>query len=289
MDLAVLIVSYNSELYLTECLRSLSENLRGIAHEICVIDNASRDHSAKLIIESFPSVQLIQNNRNRGFAAAINQGIQNTSAPFIFWMNPDARITDGTISALLDYFRQYPAAGILGTRILNRDHSIQLSCRSFPSYSTAFFNRYSFMTRLFPHNAKSRAYLKSDSDHRNIEQTDWVSGAGLLHRRSLVDAIGPLDENYFMYCEDVDFCLRAQKAGWRTFFHPGLTLEHSIGGSSKTVPRKMILERHRSIWHYYKKHFTRNPLKDCLIASGIIIRCLFLLSCSLFKGKHNES
>lgn len=284
-ELAVLIVSYQSARDLSRCLTSLPKYLASISHEICVIDNGSTDGSAALAANNFPSVKLIRNPDNVGFAAAINQGIRNTRAPYLFWMNPDSELTAGNVTEIIRYFKENPKAGIAGIKIQNPDGSLQLSARAFPSYSTALFNRYSLLSRLFPNNRFTQNYLGSDWDHNQIREVGWVSGAGLFHRRELAEKLGLLDEHFFMYCEDVDFSLRAAREGWKTVYHPGLTLSHAIGGSSKALPQRMIRERHRSIWHYYKKHFAGNPFKDALIALCIEIRCRFLLFCASCRRK----
>lgn len=284
-ELAVLIVTYESAKDLPRCLSSLPEHLGSISHEICVIDNGSCDESAALIAKDFPAVKLIRNPENLGFAAAINQGIKNTRAPYLFWMNPDSQLTGGNASVVLQYFKENPKTGIAGIKILNPDGSLQLSARAFPSYSTALFNRYSILSRLFPHNRFTQHYLGSDWDHTQIREVGWVSGAALFHRREVAEKIGPLDEAFFMYCEDVDFSLRASKAGWKTVYHPGLTVSHAIGGSSKSLPVRMVLERHKSIRHYYRKHFSRNPIKDAFILISIEIRCRFLMLCASFKRR----
>lgn len=275
-EIAVLIVSYNSAGDLIRCLTSVISALRSIRHEICIIDNGSKDNSTAVITQEFPSARLISNPENRGFAAAMNQGLHTTQAPYLLWLNPDAEFTGGNLVTVLDYLKTNPKAGILGIKILNPDGSLQLSARSFPSYSTALFNRYSLLSRLFPKNPFTRKYLGTNWDHNEIHAVDWVSGAALLHRRSLLQQIGYLDETFFMYCEDVDFCLRATRAGWGVFYHPGLTVRHAIGGSSKSARLRMVAERHRSIWHYYKKHFKRNPLKDWVTGFSILLRFFFL-------------
>ena len=153
----------------------------------------------------------------------------------------------------------------------------------FPSYRAGLFNRYSLLTRWFPKNRFSRNYLKSDFDHNVIADIDWVSGACLLHRRELIKRPGLLDEKFFMYCEDVDYCFRAKQEGWSVRYHPGASVLHHIAGSSKQLPRKAILERHKSIWHYYTKHFKRNIAKDIAVGAGILGRCAMLLVLNRLK------
>lgn len=286
MQLSIIIVTYNSARHLPACLESISEQLKGVEYEVCVVDNASDDESGAVARAAGERVRLVSNAANLGFSAAVNIGLRNTSGRYCMWLNPDTRVVGGDVRELLLHFDEEPGVGIIGPQLLNADGSVQLSCRSFPSYSTALFNRYSLLTRLFPQNRYSRRYLHTDWDHRAIREVDWVSGACLLHRRALLDDVGDLDELFFMYIEDIDFCLRASRAGWKVHYHPGLRVLHHIAGSSRQVPYSMIVELHKSIWRYYAKHFRRSPPKDAAAASVIWGRCAGMLArAALKRGK----
>jgi GT2 family glycosyltransferase len=283
MLLSVIIVTYNSAQHLRHCLASIEEHLKDVDYEVCLVDNASDDDSADLAGAAGGRVRLLSNSRNLGFAAATNIGLKNTSGHYVMWLNPDATIEGGDVGDLLRYMDRNGDVGILGPQVLNADGTVQLSCRSFPSYSAAFFNRYSLLTKLFPSNRYSRRYLHSDWDHQSLREVDWVSGACLLHRRSLLEDIGELDEHYFMYIEDIDFCLRANRAGWKIHYLPGLRVRHHIGGSSRQVPFSMIVELHKSIWRYYAKHFRRNALKDAVGWAVVWGRCAGMLARAILR------
>lgn len=275
MDLSIIIVNFNSGNWLKTCLASLRNHLSDISYEICIVDNASTDPSLDCITD-FSKIQVIRNAANYGFANAVNAGLLATSGEFILWLNPDAELLNGGVREILDYLKSHHETAIVGPKILNPDHSVQLSCRRFPNFSTAFFNRYSFLTKLFPKNPYSQRYLGSNLDHSKTQKVDWVSGACLFHSRRLIAEIGILDERFFMYCEDVDFCKRAQKAGKDVVFHPAAVFQHQIGVSSRQIHRRLIYERHKSIWIYYKKHFKRNVLLDLATGFGISLRMIFL-------------
>jgi GT2 family glycosyltransferase len=277
MELAILIPTYNSARHLRECLTSIDEHLRGIDYEVCVVDNASDDDTVAIGRSAGPRVHVVANPKNVGFSVAINIGLRQTSARYVMWLNPDAKISGGDVRTLLDHFAANPSAGIIGPKLLNPDGTTQLSCRAFPSYSTALFNGSSILTRLFPRNRFSTRYLYAEWDHETVRKVDWVSGACLLHRRELIDANGELDEQFFMYIEDVDFCLRATKAGWAVVYHPGLSLVHHIAGSSQRVRFWMVLELHRSSWRYYAKHFPRHPVRDAIAIAAVVTRCAVML------------
>ena len=273
MDLSVIIVSFNSAGFIERCLASVDTCLRGVTHEICVVDNASSDQSLELARRAAPEAKMIVSRENLGFAAGVNRGIAATTGRYVLWLNPDAELLDGGAGELIEYCDRHPGVGILGPQLVDPSGRVQLSCRSFPSYRTALFHRYSLLTRTFPNNPGSRDYLMSDWDHRTVREVDWVSGACLLHRRSVLDDIGGLDERFFMYCEDVDFCLRTRQAGRSVRYHPGMRVLHHIGGSGGPAMPRMVVARHRSVWRYYAKHFRRHPLKDAVVAAAIWARC----------------
>jgi N-acetylglucosaminyl-diphospho-decaprenol L-rhamnosyltransferase len=288
MRLSVIVVNYNAARFLERCLSSLEATLQAISHEVCVVDNASTDGSADLIRRQFPGVRLIINEQNLGFAAAINIGLTNTSGEYVLWLNPDSEVLNSGVNELIDYLDLHQSVGVVGARIVDPDGAVQLSCRSFPSYKTALFNRYSVLTRIFPNNRHSSEYLQTAFDHSDVREVDWVSGACLLHRRVLIEQIGRPDERFFMYSEDVDFCLRAKQAGFKVVYHPGMQVLHHIGGSSRQLRRRCIRERHRSMWLYYSKHFGRNILKDLIVTGAIWCRCAVLIFNERIKSEYQK-
>lgn len=286
MDLSIVIVTYNSADFIDVCLSSLSRAIaddpgfRGLNVEVCVVDNRSTDRTLDVVRASHPWATLIESDRNGGFAHGVNLGLKNTSGAFVLWLNPDSRwlpSSGGGMRSVLDWFGQHPQAGIAGGRILNTDGSVQRSVRAFPSYSSVLGARYSLLTKLWPDNPFTREFLRSDLSYSEEAIVDWVSGASLLHRRAVSDQLHGLDEGFFMYFEDVDFCYRANRAAWSVYFHPGFSVEHRIGGSSEQAPVTNLVARHRSMWRWYTKaSFQRFWLKDALVFAGIWMRCGWL-------------
>lgn len=273
ITLSVIIVTYNSASFLPRCLASVNLHLGAIPHEVCVVDNASQDKTRELVQTQFTRVKFIPNSSNLGFSAAVNQGLENTHGRMVLWLNPDTELLDNGLVELVAYLDNNPRVGILGTQLIDPRGTRQFSCRSFPSYRTAFFHRYALFTRWFPSNRHSQDYLHSDWDGTTVREVDWVSGACLLHRRKVAEELNGLDERFFMYCEDTDFCLRAKQRGWSIHYHPAAKVLHHIGSSTRQLRQRMILERHRSMWRYYAKHFRRNPLKDILVGTALWGRC----------------
>lgn len=282
-DLSVLVVTYKSRKDIEACLQSVTAALDGLASEVVVVDNASGDGTAELAARH-PGVRVLALTDNVGFGAGINCGLQATKGRYVLWVNPDGRLIGGSLRQVIAWMDTHPDVGIVGGKILDPDGTVQRSARAFPSYGAALGHRYSLLTKWFPSNPWSRRYLRGEATFGEAEPVDWVSGAFVLHRRAVSDALHGLDEQFFMYVEDVDFCRRAWDAGWKVYFHPGVVMEHEVGGSSRQVNRPMILARHRSMWRYYKKHFRRFWPKDALVWSVIWGRAATLWVSAWWRG-----
>jgi len=216
-----------------------------------VIENASADRSATDAIRASPAARLIQNDSNRGFAAAVNQGIRATSAPYILLLNPDAEIAAGTLGGLVKVARDHPAAGVIGPLVKDPDGSIYPSARKVPTLTEAL--GHSFLGPFRPNNRYTRSYTMADWDRRTERRVEWVSGSCQLLNRAALDQVGLFDERYFLYVEDVDMCRRLRDAGWEVWFSPELEVMH-VGGVSTGRSKRMTLEHTRSIYTYFVKH-----------------------------------
>ncbi|HJP66264.1 MAG TPA: glycosyltransferase family 2 protein [Actinomycetota bacterium] len=256
-DLAVVVVNYNTGPYLARCLHSAIDAAGDARLEVVVIDNASGDGSAD-VAAGHQAVRLIRNDSNRGFAAAANQGIAVTSAPFILLLNPDAEVVSGTIAGFVKVARDRPRAGAIGAMVRDPDGTIYPSARKVPTLGEAVGHAF---LGPFMENRYSRAYTMSDWDRRTERGVEWVSGSCVLLRREALDAVGVFDEGYFMYVEDVDLCTRLRRAGWDVLYSPELEVLH-IGGVSTGGyrSRRMTLEHSRSIYRYFVKHRSHGAL-----------------------------
>lgn len=174
---------------------------------------------------------LISNKKNKGFAAASNQAITATDSRYILLINSDCEVFEGSIEKLLDYFEKIPKIAIAGPKIVNSDGSLQYSCRSFPSFFGAA--AHTILTHIYPDNPFSKKYKLVDVSRKEPFSVDWVSGSCMMIRRSALDDIGLLDENYFMYVEDIDICYRMWQKGWEVHYMPHSEVLHHIGGSSR--------------------------------------------------------
>ena len=273
----IIIVNYNSTDYLFECLKTVFEALGDLPATVYVEDNASHD-SPERILESFPSVRLHCNSRNIGFAAAVNQAIRRGSAPHVVLLNPDSLMDSRFFQNLISFVASNPDVGVIGPRILDGDGSVQGSARAFPTPLTAFFGRKSLFTRLFPNNRITSAnVLTSRCDGINPMCVDWVSGACMIVRRRAIDQVGLLDERFFMYWEDADWCRRMWDAGWKVLYYPLSTVVHYVGVSSDQLMIRSLYEFHKSVYLLFDKYNKPSPwILKPLIMAGLFLRLCFV-------------
>jgi N-acetylglucosaminyl-diphospho-decaprenol L-rhamnosyltransferase len=250
-DVAVLIVNYNTGVYLTRAIRSAYEAAGDARLEVAVVDNSSRDGSARAAARAHPGVDLIENRANRGFAAAVNQGIRATRAPFVLLLNPDAEVLAGTLGGFLKVAADHPRAGVIGPVVRDPNGSVYPSARKIPTMSEAL--GHSFLHPFLPDNRFSRAYTMAGWDRRTERKVEWVSCSCCLLRREALEDVGLFDERFFMYVEDVDMSTRMRAAGWGVMFSPELEVVH-VGGISTAGRKRMTLEHSRSIYRYFEKH-----------------------------------
>ena len=230
MQLSVILVSYNTESLLIDCLNSLRKSLDGFDYKIIVIDNASLDGSVEIIANNCSECLLIKNSVNVGFGRANNQALPHLEGDYVLLLNTDAFVSPDSLVKTLAYMDRHAECGILGTRLVGRDGVLQPSCRYFPTPWNLFLQR-SGLNRFFP-----RVQLVDDMswDHTSVRQCDWVTGCFFLIRREVIDQVGLFDPRYFLYYEEVDLCFAAKKAGWEVHYHPDTSAIHIGGESAKS-------------------------------------------------------
>ena len=270
MSLCIVIVSYNVSDRLRDCLRSLS------GQRVIVVDNASSDGSAAMVHTEFPTVELVANTDNRGFAAACNQGIAASTEDFILILNPDTVATPVALQILLDVMRTESRAGACGPRLLNPDGSLQPSCRRFPILPRLLLDELGF-GNLFPHSKFFGGYRMTWWAHDQLLEVDQLMGAALLLRRAALEQVGTFDERFFMYFEEVDLCLRLRDAGWKVLFVPGAEVMHHGGQSARQGLREATLYRYRSLGAFYRKHYPGWHLAVFKVAMGVAIMMRLVL------------
>jgi GT2 family glycosyltransferase len=253
MDISIIIVGWNSKRYLEECLDSLSVASPSRTMEIIVIDNASTDGSADMVEANFPNVRLIRSSENLGFAKANNLGIRESQGRYICLVNPDVRVLPGCLDVLADYLDQNPTVGNVGPRVLNTDMTLQSSCRRFPTLWSNLCSATGLATTL-----KNSRFFSGEHmlffPHDRTLAVDVLVGCFWMLRSDAVKDVGPLDEGFFMYGEDVDWCRRCWKAGWKVVFFPGAEAVHHRGTSAAAQPVWSAVAQQRSVLHYWSKH-----------------------------------
>jgi GT2 family glycosyltransferase len=271
MDVSVVIVNWNTRELLSDCLDSIVKQTRQACCEIIVVDNASSDGSGDMCAQAFPSVTLIQNKINRGFAAANNQGMQVASGRYILLLNPDTVILENAIDRCIAYADKHSDVGVVGCKVLERDGLVQQTGFSFPSCWTLFLTL-TGLARLFP---RSPIFAKPQLGgwNRDSEKDiDVISGMFMLVRHEAIQQVGVMDESYFVYAEEADWCFRFHRAGWRRVFFPGARIIHVDGGGKSTskVNVKMLVQLQKSTMIYFRKNLGFVP--------WITAKMLFLLS-----------
>ncbi len=260
-DISVVVVSFNTRDLLRDCLSTLRVEAEGLASEVFVVDNTSRDGSADMVEREFPDVKLIRSAVNLGFGAANNRAFALATGRYIVLLNSDAFLKSGALRRSIDHMDSDPRVGLGGARLISADGSWQPSFRMFPSLLNDFLSL-SGLAAKFP---KSRFFGRQDhtwADQNQPTDTDWVPGAYSIIRRTVLEQVGCFDESFFLYYEEVDLCRRFKKAGHLIRYWPDVVVVHLGGESSKTVTSltmsksgaQLELWRMRSAFLYYRKH-----------------------------------
>ncbi len=275
MDLSVIIVNYNVKEFLQNLIHSLTKAAQNISYEIIVVDNASDDGSVELIKEKFPSVNLIVNKKNLGFSKANNIGLKIATGKFVMLINPDTIVQEDTIQKMLKFFNDTPDAGLAGCKILNPDGSLQLACRrSFPGPWTSFC-KVTGLSSLFPN---TRIFARYNLTYLNEDQTyevDAISGSFMMAKKEAIDKVGGLDEQFFMYGEDLDLCYRIQKAGFKVYYVHSTQIIHYKGESTKRSSIDETKIFYNAMTLFVKKHFSNSFLVEIILKLAITFRKSF--------------
>jgi GT2 family glycosyltransferase len=283
-DCSIIIVNYHSEALLRACLESLPSSAHPVSFEVIVVDNSGTALRSGAL-DALPGVRLLDAGGNVGFAHACNLGMAAARGRHLLLLNPDTVAHPGAVATLSRYLDGSPAAGVVAARLLNPDGTLQYSCRRFPRPLSILFGRYALLTRLFPGNPVSRDYLYLDWDHASAREVDWVSGACLMVRRDVVDRVGGLDDRYFLFVEDMDWCRRIRDAGLDVVYVAEAEVTHRIGASRGPVPSWVMWERHLSMLRYVRKHFGWPRALVTLVAAGLALRSGLLILQEHLRGR----
>ncbi len=290
VDVTVVIVSWNTRDILRDCLASVYAQTRNVSIEVVVIDNASADGSAQMVRGEFPRVRLIQNTDNRGFADANNQGMRVAMGRYVLLLNSDTIVLDGAIDRTIAFADQRPQAGVVGCRVLNRDRTLQPTCFMYPSV----LNMLLFATCLNKLFSRSRFFGREQmtwwkrDDEREVQV---VTGCFMLARRAAIDQVGLMDESFFMYGEETDWCFRFAQAGWKVLFTPQAEIIHLGGASSSRAANEMTLQLKAGVLQFICKHDTRaRYVASCaLMGAFLALRIPFWAAKSILSPRDRRA
>jgi N-acetylglucosaminyl-diphospho-decaprenol L-rhamnosyltransferase len=253
-DLIIIIVNHNTRSDLDRCLRSLHEAPPHVPHQIVVVDNGSTDGSAELVRRSWPAVRLIEAGGNQGFARANNLAIRATTSDLVLLLNSDTIVPPGAIDRLVDELRTDPATAAIGPRIVDGQARAELS---FGSATGPWPDLQQKIARRLAARGVGSALSWIDRETRQPKRVAWVTGACLLVRRADAESAGLLDERYFMYCEDMDFCTALRARGRHVRFSPSAEIVHFRGRSAAATPATAAAAYRNSQVLFYQKHHPR--------------------------------
>jgi N-acetylglucosaminyl-diphospho-decaprenol L-rhamnosyltransferase len=252
VDLSVVIVSWNVRDLLRQCLSTVV-GPGPLSLEVIVVDNASTDGSVDMLRAEFPAVQVVANPGNVGFPAANNQGIAAARGRYVLLLNSDAEVVGEGLATMVAFADAHPDVGVVGPQLLNPDGSVQSSRRRLPTLATAFFES-TWLQPYAPRRLLERYYVLDQPDGTTLD-VDWVKGAALMARREAIEQVGLLDEGFFMYSEELDWCRRFREAGWRVVYLPTAQIVHHEGKSSEQVlPARHIHFQTSKVRYFCKYH-----------------------------------
>jgi GT2 family glycosyltransferase len=284
-EVSIVVVNWNTRDMLRDCLHSIYDQTKNLDFEVIVIDNASVDRSKDMVKSEYSTVILIENNRNRGFAAANNQGMAIAKGQYILLLNPDTIVLDRAIQTTIEYADQHPDVGVVGCQVWKNEYDVQMTCFPFPSATTMLI-QFLGLRRMFPR-SRLFGWIDYGGWERNTErEVDVVSGMYMLIRKDAIRNVGLMDEDYFVYSEESDWCYRFWKAGWRCVFIPNASIIHRDGGNKSTdlVKAKMYIQMQKSILIFHKKHLgkmswlaAKSLYVIAMVLSSIMYKLLSLL------------
>ncbi len=264
MDISIIIVNWNTKDNLLNCLESIFKHLRNINGEVIVVDNGSKDGSIEALKIYYPSVRLIENKSNLGFAKAVNQGLRKAQAKYILLLNPDTQIKDNTVKKLINFMQVNPETGIAGAHLLNVDGSKQNSIANFPSLATELLNK-RLLRWLFPNR-----FLGKEKNYSEPIEVDSVIGACMMLRCEAIEKAGMMDEDYFLFFEETDLCYRVKKAGFKVYHVPEAEAIHFQGKSIEREKKRAKVEYYRSRYLFFRKH--RGRWQELILRIGLLVR-----------------
>ncbi len=285
MKLSVIIVNYNVEHFLEQCLISVKSAMKNVDGEVFVVDNNSIDGSVKMVREKFPEVKLIANKENVGFSRANNQAIKKAKGEYILLLNPDTVVEDDTFTKVVRFMDEHPDAGALGVKMVDGSGNfLPESKRGLPTPEAAFYKMFG-ISKLFPRSKRFAKYHLGYLDENETHEVEVLAGAFMLIRKEVLDKIGLLDESFFMYGEDIDLSYRIIKAGYKNYYFPETRIIHYKGESTKKSSVNYVIVFYKAMVIFARKHYTQKNAKlfTALINVAIYFRAFLAILSRLFS------
>jgi GT2 family glycosyltransferase len=291
MDVSIIIVNWNTKAILRDCLDSIYRQTKKLSFEVIVVDNASSDGSGEMVKKEFLNAALIENSKNHGFAAANNQGIALARGRYILLLNSDTAILDGAIEKAVSFADAHLEAAVVGCRVLNPNMTLQPTCFMFPSILNMLLSC-SYLYKLFP---KSKFFGRERMtwwDRDDVREVEVVTGCFMLVRQEAIQQVGIMDEQFFMYGEETDWCYRFMQAGWKNMFTPNAQIIHLGGQSTEQVKKAMTIQKRKSVLQFIKKHNSTHAYRSACVLTILFfaVRLPVWLVIGLFKtGRRSEA
>ncbi|MEI4768833.1 glycosyltransferase family 2 protein [Psychrobacillus sp. FJAT-51614] len=285
MDVSIIIVNFNTKKLTLECIQSIYNANSLYEIEIILVDNNSSDGSVDIIRKIYPKVNVIENRQNVGFSRANNQAILQSKGRYVLLLNSDTIVMEDTLSKIVEFMDKDKQIGAAGCEVLLKNGTLDRAChRGFPTPEASFYYMTGFAKR-YPNSPKYNAYHKSYLNMDEVHEIDCLVGAFMMVRREAIDEIGLLDESFFMYGEDIDWCFRIKKAGWKIYYYPHVSIIHYKGASSRKKPFKIVYEFHRAMFLFHKLHFAKryNFFINLLVYLGISFKLLISGTVNIFR------
>ncbi|MBP2242344.1 GT2 family glycosyltransferase [Cytobacillus eiseniae] len=285
MDVSIIIVNYNTKKLTLDCIRSIYDSYSYSSIEIFLVDNNSTDGSLAAIKDKYKDIIIIANSENVGFSKANNQAINLSKGRYILLLNSDTIVKNGTIDVISRFMDENKEVGATGCKVLLPDGHLDQAChRGFPTPASSFYYLVGLDKR-FPNKPRYNGYHLSHLNLDEVHEVDCLVGAFMMVRRETIEQVGLLDEMYFMYGEDIDWCYRIKQAGWKIYYNPKTEIIHYKGASSRKKPYKIVYEFHRAMYLFHKRHFAKKYpfFVNLAVYAGITLKLSFASFINLVK------
>lgn len=288
MDVSIIIVAWNVRKLLYKCIKSVYDQTTGISFEVIYVDNASEDGSVEMVKNEFTDVRIIENDENRGFIIANNQGIEIAEGRYVLLLNSDTIVLDNTIAKTVEFTDAHPEAAVVGCRVLNPDRSLQRACFMYPSVLNMFLSA-TYLYKIFP---RSRFFGRERMTWWNfdeVREVETVCGCYSLVRKEAIDEVGVMDPTYFVYGDDPDWCYRFKENGWRIMFTPDAEIIHLGGQTTKQMSREFKWQLSGSVLIFMRLHRNKVSFRiACFLTSMFFLLRVPYWLCAGLVSKENR-